>query len=743
MEKNVIPQIPCSNRFQTLTDVKELDTKSQINNRREENYDKCNIRFRYSAKHYPLSRKHFKQMNTCNKSKIKKDKVAKRNVKLSSNCSESLLKCPPVRQCGGGTNSVAFREKVVNVVSTEYALDILSQCIEGVFENELISTAAPVKPKGGELFVIDTESFSNKLSRRVDQYQWVNDGSKKHPASDPKIIKTCWRIKTTTGNSKNPKGSGSNAFKRVEFGLIGNNRYFLVQYTGDESVFEEMPHGNAKHSTKNYVRTCPSLVDSIKETLETGLTSGKVYNKLKSEVDGQSAVTQAPRNLKQVQNLYMSMQRKKRLSQDDLYNTLELAYQLDGFVMQFDIFPSLLLVLGLKEAVKDFNDLLHIQKAEKTFLSIDTTFETGNLYITPIVYKNFLFRNEPTIPLAFLTHEKKDQKFQERFLTVLSQECPNLKTKETIFVADREKALTNAISQKLPCATIVHCWNHVKRDVREWLKRRKAPTSNIDVYMSNLETLLRSESENDFHNKFEEFSETWCKSFLDYFNQHIKSEILQHSGRWILEEHNVYNPYSGVTTNISEGFNNVIKWVNDHKRLPVDNMVLSLFYLQNSCFSEVLRGRAGLGNYTLKEEFRFAAMNPEELKFPHKVVQPDDILDTIKNNMSSFSNPLSDILQDSGEFRKCDVAFEGHTDNIENFDTTTGTTTLDEAENLGKAPFDSQESLAEKVVANGGVKLVSEMEAFMVRGLGGKKIRLLCIRKKSVSVLRPQHVTIF
>ena len=87
-------------------------------------------------------------------------------------------------------------------------------------------------------------------------------------------------------------------------------------------------------------------------------------------------------------------------------------------------------------------------------------------------------------------------------------------------------------------------------------------------------------------------------------------------------------------------------------------------------------------------------------------------MDTIKNNTRSFSNPLSDILQDSGDFRKCDDAFEGHTDNIENFDTTTGTTTLDEAENLGKAPFDSQESLAEKVVASGGVKLVSEMKVW-------------------------------
>ena len=78
--------------------------------------------------------------------------------------------------------------------------------------------------------------------------------------------------------------------------------------------------------------------------------------------------------------------------------------------MQFDIFPSLLLVLGLKEAIRDFNDLLQIKRSEKPFLSIDTTLETGNFYITPIVYKNFLFKSEPTIPLAFLIHEKKDEK---------------------------------------------------------------------------------------------------------------------------------------------------------------------------------------------------------------------------------------------------------------------------------------------------------------------------------------------
>ena len=51
---------------------------------------------------------------------------------------------------------------------------------------------------------------------------------------------------------------------------------------------------------------------------------GKAYNKLKSSVHGQAAVSKAPRNLKQVENIYTSMQRKKSLSQDDIYIRINL-----------------------------------------------------------------------------------------------------------------------------------------------------------------------------------------------------------------------------------------------------------------------------------------------------------------------------------------------------------------------------------------------------------------------------------
>ena len=80
------------------------------------------------------------------------------------------------------------------------------------------------------------------------------------------------------------------------------------------------------------------------------------------------------------------------------------------------------------------------------------------------------------------------------------------------------------------------------------VKKRKAPLNNIDEYMTNLDTLLRCASEQDFIDTFDEISRPWCPNYLECFEQHIKPEILRHSGRWILEEHDIYNPYSGVTT---------------------------------------------------------------------------------------------------------------------------------------------------------------------------------------------------
>ncbi|WAR21785.1 hypothetical protein MAR_015759, partial [Mya arenaria] len=63
----------------------------------------------------------------------------------------------------------------------------------------------------------------------------------------------------------------------------------------------------------------------------------------------------------------------------------------------------------MKQALSDLNELLAVKTTEHVLFSI-----------------TFLFKSEPTIPVAFVMHEKKYQKFHERLLQVIIEKCPNL-----------------------------------------------------------------------------------------------------------------------------------------------------------------------------------------------------------------------------------------------------------------------------------------------------------------------------
>ena len=64
--------------------------------------------------------------------------------------------------------------------------------------------------------------------------------------------------------------------------------------------------------------------------------------------------------------------------------------------------------------------------------------------------------------------------------------------------------------------------------------------------------------------------------------------------RWNLEEFDVYNPMSGITSNQSEIFNSVLKHLQGWKEIPIDSAVLSLYHLQAFYWNEWQRGLAGM-----------------------------------------------------------------------------------------------------------------------------------------------------
>ena len=73
----------------------------------------------------------------------------------------------------------------------------------------------------------------------------------------------------------------------------------------------------------------------------------------------------------------------------------------------------------------------------------------------------------------------------------------------------------------------------------------------------------------------------------------LLSKVVTTLGRWVLEKAGVYNPLSGITSNQSEGFNCVMKCLQNWREIPIDAGVLALYYPQAFYFNESQRGLSG------------------------------------------------------------------------------------------------------------------------------------------------------
>ena len=110
-------------------------------------------------------------------------------------------------------------------------------------------------------------------------------------------------------------------------------------------------------------------------------------------------------------------------------------------------------------------------------------------------------------------------------------------------------------------------------------------------------------------------------------------------GRWILESLRIYNPYSGITNNQSEGFNTVLKRLQNWREVPVDAIVLTLYHLQAFYHNEIQRGFSGIGSYSLSAELVAAKRSPDEIcTIP--TYSPEDIVSRIREDLDI--NPPSD-----------------------------------------------------------------------------------------------------
>ena len=71
-------------------------------------------------------------------------------------------------------------------------------------------------------------------------------------------------------------------------------------------------------------------------------------------------------------------------------------------------------------------------------LAYDTTFQLGDFYVSPILFRHIYFIGSPIIPLAFLVHDQKYQVSHEKLFSKLATKIPNLKKKKVPIIIDNE-----------------------------------------------------------------------------------------------------------------------------------------------------------------------------------------------------------------------------------------------------------------------------------------------------------------
>ena len=250
-----------------------------------------------------------------------------------------------------------------------------------------------------------------------------------------------------------PSRELSKTFRRLAFYLISAKESqvsaVLIHYIGDESVAEEFPHGNSKHSPVNHYRTCPSVLNKMSTVADL---PSNVYKKTISSnrCPPELQASCMPHNKRQVINLQQKERQKSRLSHDALYNLHEIAYDLDNFVKIITTFPNLVVICGLNNLLAELDMVLQLDSNQYQLLSYDTTFELGDFYLSPLLYRHTLFKSCPAIPALFLIHERKFQRDHETFMEYLSTLVPTLgKGKKRVPLVTDEEAGINAVSKLL------------------------------------------------------------------------------------------------------------------------------------------------------------------------------------------------------------------------------------------------------------------------------------------------------
>ena len=127
-------------------------------------------------------------------------------------------------------------------------------------------------------------------------------------------------------------------------------------------------------------------------------------------------------------------------------------------------------------------------------LTVDTTFEMTDGYVTVLVACFTEFVNSPAISVATMIQERKLGSTHRFFWEKVRQHFPEMCTANNVYVvSDEEKAIVDVMKEYIPNLPTFRCWNHIFTNAK--LKLKKLKLDELEGrYVEEVDYLLNQES---------------------------------------------------------------------------------------------------------------------------------------------------------------------------------------------------------------------------------------------------------
>ncbi|EFX70946.1 hypothetical protein DAPPUDRAFT_327671 [Daphnia pulex] len=355
-----------------------------------------------------------------------------------------------------------------------------------------------------------------------------------------------------------------------------------------------------KKKNENFIPTRNSTKEKLKNS--TGCPIN-VYREQLADgpADLKEKAVQLPRDVEQVRNFQKNQKRKIALTQDTNYNLQEIADD-TKFIKEIITYPDVAIYMFHPQLWELFKGLLNRKDLPFLSLSVDTTFEMTDEYVTALVARFEEFNEGPVFSLATMIHERKFSETHRFFWQKVTQFLPQLVTASNIYiVSDEEAAIVGAIKEYMPHTDAYLCWNHIVTNAKLKLKRLNITADNeVAKYVDDIYYLLGQEDEKDNYKELSVINadpDRWHTGFKKYFMDNIDSKV-------------------------------------DKADRPIDVLCVAFYRLAKTFVMEFIRGRYRKGNYTIRAHIAHLynlRENPPDPAMLERVEKEQEIFDRLRN----------------------------------------------------------------------------------------------------------------